>query len=310
MARSSTVKSPRSKPTRGITINTGKSGGFMKSVVDYTKTPQGKIIVGSAATIVVGGIAYKSYKNWQRKKLLDNVGSDIHASLAAQIYHGLNPVGYGWLFWSSSANTAELYRVARQIGNEQIQYAKISAAYNTMYGRTLSNDLQRKLNSNEYNAFMAFVQSGGTVPGGVVTNPGDTNSEYVVITTRETPLRTSPEIKGWYTGTPLFSNVIGHAPAGKSIGVWTGNQQFDDEDSIVFLEIATAGNGEQELDRRAWVAQSFVDLVERSEAFANYGTQENGDIANSFYLPVWQWNVYSDWQLFGIEESKNEIQVI
>lgn len=116
-----------------------------------------------AFTIVLLAILiYIGYKFYLKSKLDKEIGSNIDAQLASRLKLAFDP----YEMFGLGTDEDEVFKVANEI-KAKTTYEAVASAYQTLYSKSLTTDLQSELSPSDYAKFTETVYNGGTPTGGM-----------------------------------------------------------------------------------------------------------------------------------------------
>lgn len=136
--------------------------------MEYKKPSDSTIkwLLGGAA--VVGG--YFLFKKVNKDNTEKDVLTDNNVQYATQLGQAFNPSGQSWLRGMDGTNNNAVFAVAANIRD----FAAVQTAYQNLYNRSLLQDLQNELDSNEYAQFLNIIQTNKNKPVSVTSVPRTT----------------------------------------------------------------------------------------------------------------------------------------
>ena len=119
------------------------------------------------------GVAFfvgrKIYKNIREKRTERRFTEESQQALLLR--SAMNPSGASWLIWMDGTKEEAIFNIAAQITN----FRKVQQDYQNLYNRSLIKDLQKELDTDDYNKFMNIINSGGIQNSNVQGNDNTTN---------------------------------------------------------------------------------------------------------------------------------------
>ena len=254
VGKKTTGGSPANKPTDNM------------ADIKRKATVVGLGVLGLGVSYLVGK---RILKNIRKKRTERKFTEESQQALLLR--SAMNPSGASWLIWMDGTKEEAIFNIAAQITN----FKKVQQDYQNLYNRSLIQDLQKELDTDDYTKFMNIINSGGiqnsNVEGG--TNTG-TNSQSaisdgsvqgkVILIEKDTKIY---EKFTWYPfgsvkkAEPLY--FINHVATGniKKLNLGYGM-------TIPFVEtrIKTAEGSVKTI----YISQKDVKLVSKEDFSANY----------------------------------------
>ena len=106
-----------------------------------------KVIIGSVLVLAAGGGVYYAVTKYRRGDELDKLDSDVNAQLASQLHSIVDT----WYFTDKDADKA--VEVAFKIKD----WSAVQTSYQKLYNASLVGDLQGKMDSTQYQRFLAAL---------------------------------------------------------------------------------------------------------------------------------------------------------
>lgn len=203
-----------------------------------TETLASKPVLKALGVSIVGVTAYfvanKFYKQWQEKRTASQLQTDVNVQYASALRNAMNPGWFSWMKNIDGTNEAMIYEIASKITD----YDKVAGAYYKLYQSDLTNDLQRELDSGEYNNFLQIIAKQGTTPGQTTPDPPPSTTQkppanrwcYLA---KAVTIRAQAKIPGFWES----PNKIVNLDAGKIAGITTGEKFYDSDNNVYYTEI-------------------------------------------------------------------------
>lgn len=136
--------------------------------LDEIKEKALTIGLGAVGIGVAFFVGRKIIKNIREKRTERRFTEESQQALLLR--SAMNPSGASWLIWMDGTKEETIFNIAAQITN----FKKVQQDYQNLYNRSLIQDLQKELDTDEYTKFMNIINSGGiqdsNVEGGSCAN--------------------------------------------------------------------------------------------------------------------------------------------
>ncbi len=197
------------------------------------KVLRGVVVIGS---LTLGFFAGKRiFKKYRSRKTAMLVDQSPEVRQAMSLRSGMNPSGVSWLMWGDGTKEDAILQVAQQIQNLDA----VAIAYRNLYSNELIKDLQRELNTKDFNAFLQMVSSARS--NSSIGNKGSYSApQRLIVALQKVYVRTSPDASfhGSFYEIGENKNIYKTAQPGEFIGFATGKQHFDAKNGVPFIEVA------------------------------------------------------------------------
>lgn len=197
------------------------------------KVLRGVVVIGSLTLgFFVGKRIFKKYRSRKTAMLVDQ---SPEVRQAMSLRSGMNPSGVSLLMWGDGTKEDAILQVAQQIQNLDA----VAIAYRNLYSNELIKDLQRELNTKDFNAFLQMVSSARS--NSSIGNKGSYSApQRLIVALQKVYVRTSPDASfhGSLYEIGENKNIYKTAQPGEFIGFATGKQHFDAKNGVPFIEVA------------------------------------------------------------------------
>lgn len=258
----------------------------------------GKVIVvtGVAATAVYFGNRYR--KKLRQNRLLKKAGTDPEVQTAINIYSSIpaglkkdtvsffNPAGLIAdvgndiaRIWQST-DTERILKIAKGINDNKLSLKKIYKHFYNIYGEHLYPLLQKAMKSEDLIKFSNVSKSGSVS----VTAATKKASYAFVKVSGGVVIREKPDVPNWALKQAGY-NKIGIVPYGKIAGIATGNEVYNKEDDVVFVELTVFDTKGKKHRAYAWKGAFSFHTEKVSAKMYRYPTNEFSGFDPSKKLP-------------------------
>jgi len=122
----------------------------------------GIVILGGAATYV--GVRHKVKSAISKKKqevYTNKVGTETPQGYAAEYAQRLKSAMHSSYSWMPDGTDEEsMFKVAAEMHKSQTSFAQVAKAYESIFARSLVEDMESELDSSDYENFMYALRSG------------------------------------------------------------------------------------------------------------------------------------------------------
>ncbi|MFH0895405.1 MAG: hypothetical protein V2A54_13295 [Bacteroidota bacterium] len=207
-------------------------------VKDWLDHPK-RILVGGLVIGIGGFLLYKlgkKFLNRNKEKEAQKQADDSPAVRQAMAFRSAcNPSGISWMRSFDMTNDEAVFSTAKQVTNLD----DVIKAYRNLYSSDLLSDLQSDLDTDEYQKFLTLVSSNPNKQGGSAP-VSFAKKNQMVVAKKEMFVRTSPNAsyhEAWYEKSS-GNNIAYQAKPGEFLGYATGQQHFDEENNVKFIQVA------------------------------------------------------------------------